>query len=73
MLGRAKDTRAAAALEHLQGLRRPDGTWRATARRYWSRPTEAVDWGDAHQVITPAAERILPVSRYVASRGPSNL
>ncbi len=73
MLGLAKDSRAAAALEHLQRLRRPDGTWWATGRRYWSRPTEAVDWGDAHQIITPVAERILPMSRYVASRGRSNL
>src|SRR5439155_25788200 len=67
MLGRAGDSRAAAALEHLHGLRRPDGTWRATGRRFWSRDAEAVDWGDAHQVITPAAERILPMSRYIAS------
>jgi hypothetical protein len=73
MLGRAGDPRAAAALGHLQQLRRPDSTWRASGRRYWSRSTEVVDWGDAHQVITPAAERIVPMSRYVASRGSSNL
>jgi len=73
MLGLAKDKRAAAALEHLQHLRRADGTWRATGHRYWNRTNEAVDWGDANQIITPAAERIVPVSRYVASRGPSNL
>ena len=73
LVGLAGDKRAAAALEHLRQLRRPDGTWRASGRRYWTRANEAVDWGDAHQVITPAAERILPVSRYVASRGRSNL
>ena len=73
MLGLAKDRRAAAALEHLQRLRRPDGTWRASGPRYWNRFTEAVDWGDAHQVITPAAERILPMSRYIASRGGSKV
>ena len=73
MLGRAKYPRVAAALEHLEKLRRPDGTWRATGRRYWTKTTEAVEWGDASQVITAAAERILPMSRYVATRGPSNL
>jgi len=73
MLGLAKDRRTAAALEHLQRLRRPDGTWRASGPRYWNRLTEAVDWGDAHQVITPAAERILPMSRYIASRGGSKV
>ena len=73
MLGRAKDPRAAAALEHLEKLRRPDGTWRATGRRYWTKTTEAVEWGDASAVITAAAERIRPMSRYVATRGPSNL
>ncbi len=66
MLGKAKDPRAAAALEHLDSLRQPDGTWRASGRRYWTKSTEVVDWGDAHQVITPAAERIVPMSRWIA-------
>ena len=70
MLGLANDPRAGAAMEHLQSLRRADGTWRASGRRYWVRSTEVVDWGDAHEVITAAAERIVPVSRYVAARGP---
>jgi hypothetical protein len=73
MLGRVKDPRAAAALEHLDSLRRPDGTWQASGRRYWSRSTEMVNWADAHEIITAAAERIVPVSRYIASRGRSNL
>ena len=59
MLGRAKDPRAASALKHLESLRRPDGTWRAAGRRYWTKATEAIDWSDANKVITPAAERLL--------------
>ena len=69
MLGLAKDPRAGAALAHLESLRRPDGTWRAGGRRYWARSTEVVNWGDAHQVITPAAEPIQPMSRYIALHG----
>jgi len=72
MLGKAGDPRAAAALQHLDELREPDGTWRASGRRYWTRSTEVVDWGDAHQVITPAAERIRPMSRYVANSARSD-
>jgi len=72
MLGKAGDPRAAAALQHLDELRDPDGTWRASGRRYWTRSTEVVDWGDAHQVITPAAERIRPMSRYVANSARSD-
>ena len=66
MLGLAKDPRAAAALTHLDALRQPDGSWRADGRRYWTRSSEVVDWGDAHQVITPAVDRMLLMSRYVA-------
>ena len=73
MLGKAKDPRAEAARKHLDELRHSDGTWHASGRRYWRPTTEVVDWGDAHQVITPAAERILPMSRYVAARGRTNL
>jgi len=69
MLGRLKDPRAKAALDHLESLRQPDGSWHAGGRRYWTRQTEAVDWGDAHEVITAAAERMVPMSRFVASFG----
>jgi hypothetical protein len=60
-------------LKHLDELRAADGTWHASGRRYWRRGrtgtgVEVVDWGDAHQIITPAAERIVPVSRYVARK-----
>ncbi|HET7466708.1 MAG TPA: hypothetical protein VFL29_08570 [Candidatus Dormibacteraeota bacterium] len=70
MLGKAKHPRAKAALDHLGELRGKDGTWHASGRRYWTRSTEVVNWGDAHDVITAAAERIVPVSRYVAALGP---
>ena len=70
MLGLIKDPRAAPAMEHLQALRQADGTWHASGRRYWARHTEVVDWGDAHEIVTAAAERIAPVSRYIAARGP---
>jgi hypothetical protein len=66
MLGKARDPRAHAALEHLDSLRGPDGTWRASGRRYWTKATEVVDWGDAHQVIAPAVDRMLLMSRYLA-------
>ena len=69
LLGLAEDPRAGPAMEHLRSLRRADGTWRAGGKRYWARHTEVVDWGDAHQIITAAAERIVPVSRYSASPG----
>jgi hypothetical protein len=69
MLGRVKDPRAVPAMEHLQSLRQPDGTWRAGGKRYWARHTEVVDWGDAHEIVTAEAERLAPVSRYVAARG----
>ena len=67
MLGLARDPRAAAALEHLDSLRRPDGTWQASGRRYWTKATEVVDWGDASQVISPAVDRMMLMSRYVAN------
>ena len=66
MLGKANDPRASAALRHLDELRQADGAWRASGRRYWTKSTEVVDWGDAHQVVTPAAERIVPVSRWIS-------
>lgn len=58
-LGRLGDPRAAEALSLLRACRRSDGTWGATGRRYWSRPrrvasgVEVVDWGDAHEIVTP--------------------
>ena len=68
-LGRLGDPRAADALGLLQARQRPDGTWRATGRRYWSRPArvaagvEVVDWGDAHELATPAALAMLEIAR----------
>jgi hypothetical protein len=59
MLGLLGDPRAADALDHLRSLRRCDGTWRASGRRYWRRSTEAVDWGDAHEIVTAAALAVL--------------
>jgi hypothetical protein len=63
-LGRLDDPRAADALELLRARRRPDGTWRVSGARYWRRPGapsrgDAVDWGDAHQIVTPIARRML--------------
>jgi hypothetical protein len=60
-LGRLGDPRAADALALLRSHQRPDGTWRDGGRRYWSRPgratsnVEVVDWGDAHEIVTPNA------------------
>jgi hypothetical protein len=63
MLGVLKDPRAADALELLHARRKPDGTWRATGHRYWRvrgvAGREVVDWGDAHQIVTPAALALL--------------
>ena len=63
-LSRVADPRAVDAVELLRARRRPDGTWRAGGHKYWQRPgarnnPEAVDWGDAHQAVTPAALAIL--------------
>jgi hypothetical protein len=63
-LGRLDDPRAADALELLRARRRPDGTWRVSGARYWRRPGapsrgDAVDWGDARQIVTPIARRML--------------
>ena len=63
MLGLLHDARAAEALELLRSKQRPDGTWRTGGRRYWRRGNtgtgvEAVTWGDAHQIVTPVAERL---------------
>ncbi|HEV2139958.1 MAG TPA: hypothetical protein VGT01_02105 [Candidatus Dormibacteraeota bacterium] len=63
MVGRLGDRRAREALELLRARRRPDGMWCATGRRYWRQNgragVEAVDWGDAHQIVTPAALALL--------------
>jgi len=64
MLGLLKDDRVSEALELVRKKRRPDGTWRASGRRYWRRGNvgtgvEAVTWGDAHEIVTPAAVAIL--------------
>jgi hypothetical protein len=65
LLGRVEDPRAVDAMALLESLRRPDGTWRPGGRRYWARPgatrhnVDVVDWGDAHQIVTPAALALL--------------
>jgi hypothetical protein len=58
-LDRLGDAGAAEARQVLLDRRRPDGTWRADGRRYWRRTTEAVDWGDAHEIVTPIARAML--------------
>ena len=63
LVGRLSDPRASEALELLRSVKRPDGTWRAGGHKYWrslgTSNVEAVDWGDAHQVVTPIALGIL--------------
>jgi hypothetical protein len=63
MLGRLSDPRAAEAREHLRSLRRPDSTWRANGHRYWRMRgrfgVEVVNWGDAHEIVTPTARAML--------------
>jgi hypothetical protein len=63
MLGRLEDPRAAEAVDRLRFLRRPDRTWRASGRRYWRMQgrfgVEVVNWGDAHQIVTPVALAVL--------------
>ena len=59
MVGKLADPRAKEALDLLRSQRRPDITWAVTGRRFWRRHgstgVEVVDWGDAHQIVTPAA------------------
>ncbi len=59
MLGRLADPRAGEALETLRAARRSDGTWRVSGRKYWRPGTEVVDWGDAREIVTPAALALL--------------
>ena len=63
MVGKLSDPRANEALALLRSKRQPDGTWRATGRRYWRKQgragVEVVDWGDGHQMVTPIAEKLL--------------
>jgi hypothetical protein len=35
------------------------GIWGATGHRYWRRETDVVDWGDAHEMVTPIATELL--------------
>ncbi|HET7419109.1 MAG TPA: hypothetical protein VFL27_01875 [Candidatus Dormibacteraeota bacterium] len=58
-LGLLRDRRCDDALELLQQQRGPDRAWRVSGRRYWRLSTEVVDWGDAHQIITPIAKVLL--------------
>jgi hypothetical protein len=62
-LGLLSDARCDDARELLRSQRRQDGKWRSSGRRYWRPSTEAVDWGDAHQVITPIATALLVPGR----------
>jgi hypothetical protein len=63
MVGKLSDARAGEALERLRSLRHLDGTWRTGGHKYWklrgTSSVEAVDWGDAHQVVTPIALSLL--------------
>jgi hypothetical protein len=65
LLDRLADPRAADALALLHEQRRADGSWRASGRRYWRKPgsaasnVEVVDWGDAHEIVTPIAAAML--------------
>ncbi|OLC23810.1 MAG: hypothetical protein AUG06_11260 [Actinobacteria bacterium 13_1_20CM_2_65_11] len=64
LLKRLDDPRAADALGLLRARRRADATWRAGGHRYWRKPgasqqAEVVDWGDAHEIVTPAALAML--------------
>jgi hypothetical protein len=64
MVGKLDDPRTADARQRLRELRRPDGTWAATGRRYWRRGNvgsgvEAVTWGDASGLITPVAQALV--------------
>jgi hypothetical protein len=59
MLGLMADPRADEARQLLQAARRKDGTWCAGGHCYWRPSTEAVDWGDAHQIVTPVAQAML--------------
>jgi hypothetical protein len=63
-LGVLDDPRAADALELLRSRRRQDGTWRTSGHRYWRKHgapvyQDAVDWGDAHEIVTAAALSML--------------
>ncbi len=64
LLKRLDDPRALDALALLRSRRRADASWRAGGHRYWRKPgapsqSEAVDWGDAHEIVTPAALAML--------------
>jgi hypothetical protein len=59
MLGLLSDPRADDAMDLLRLRRKPDGTWRAGGRHYWTRHAEVVDWGDAHHLVTPVALAML--------------
>ena len=62
LVGLLGDPRAEEGLDLLRSRKRPDGTWKASGRKYWSRGqsnTEVVDWGDAHQIVTSAALAVL--------------
>lgn len=53
------DPRADDAKHLLTSRRQKDGTWRVSGHCYWRRETEAVHWGDAHQIVTNNALTVL--------------
>lgn len=65
-MGKVGDARAEEGIEHLSGLRRPDGCW-GTGRTWWKPPgtpgagVEVVDWGRTgpNQMATLNALRVL--------------
>jgi hypothetical protein len=70
--GRLSDPRASEALDWLEMKRLPDGTWRASGRRYWrlrGRATvEVVNWGNASDVLTRQATEVLAAAGRTPSR-----
>ncbi|HKW69891.1 MAG TPA: prenyltransferase/squalene oxidase repeat-containing protein [Candidatus Dormibacteraeota bacterium] len=57
--GLLDDPRADDAKALLISRRRKDGSWRVDGHCYWRQETEAVFWGDAHQIVTPNAVAVL--------------
>jgi hypothetical protein len=64
LLKRLDDPRAVDALALLRSRRRANASWRTGGHRYWRKPgagsqAEAADWGDGHEIVTPAALAML--------------
>lgn len=66
-VGAAGDPRATDALDHLEAVRRPDGTWEPSGRVWWRPPdsdgpnTEVVDWErrGPNAILTAQARSVL--------------